>query len=87
MAQDGFDKLEGADLKAPIEISFIDQFGQEEYVLALSPFRMCNIIPLLILGLPQSRYRWWRGFQGILHLALQRGIRYRSRIVAHQQEE
>jgi len=30
VAQDGFDKLEGADLKAPIEISFIDQFGQEE---------------------------------------------------------
>jgi ubiquitin-protein ligase E3 C len=32
VAQDGFDKLEGADLKAPIEITFIDQFGQEEYV-------------------------------------------------------
>jgi ubiquitin-protein ligase E3 C len=30
VAQDGFDKLEGADLKAPIEISFINQFGQEE---------------------------------------------------------
>jgi ubiquitin-protein ligase E3 C len=30
VAQDGFDKLEGADLKAPIEITFIDQFGQEE---------------------------------------------------------
>ena len=38
MAQDGFDKLEGADLKAPIEISFIDQFGQEEYVCLFSSF-------------------------------------------------
>ena len=38
VAQDGFDKLEGADLKAPIEISFIDQFGQEEYVCLFSSF-------------------------------------------------
>jgi len=30
VAQDGFDRLGDADLKAPIEISFIDQFGQEE---------------------------------------------------------
>lgn len=30
VAQDGFDKLADADLKMPIEISFIDQFGQEE---------------------------------------------------------
>jgi ubiquitin-protein ligase E3 C len=30
VAQDGFDKLREADLKAPIEITFIDQFGQEE---------------------------------------------------------
>lgn len=30
VAQDGFDRLSDADLKAPIEISFIDQFGQEE---------------------------------------------------------
>lgn len=30
VAQDGFDRLEDADLKAPIEITFIDQFGQEE---------------------------------------------------------
>jgi hypothetical protein len=30
VAQDGFDKLEGADLKAPIEISLIDQSGKEE---------------------------------------------------------
>jgi ubiquitin-protein ligase E3 C len=34
VAQDGFDKLEGADLKAPVEITFIDQFGQEESVLS-----------------------------------------------------
>lgn len=30
VAQDGFDWLEEADLKAPIEVTFIDQFGQEE---------------------------------------------------------
>ena len=30
VAQDGFDKLAEVNLKAPIEISFIDQFGQEE---------------------------------------------------------
>ena len=30
VAQDGFDKLADVNLKAPIEISFIDQFGQEE---------------------------------------------------------
>ncbi|KDQ51194.1 hypothetical protein JAAARDRAFT_41256 [Jaapia argillacea MUCL 33604] len=30
IAEDGFDKLADADLKAPIEISFIDQFGAEE---------------------------------------------------------
>jgi len=30
VSQDGFDKLADADLKQPIEITFIDQFGQEE---------------------------------------------------------
>lgn len=30
IAQDGFDRLLGVDLKAPIAITFIDQFGQEE---------------------------------------------------------
>jgi ubiquitin-protein ligase E3 C len=30
VAQDGFDRLADADLKAPIEIAFIDQFGGEE---------------------------------------------------------
>ncbi|KZT24637.1 HECT-domain-containing protein [Neolentinus lepideus HHB14362 ss-1] len=30
IAEDGFDRLGEADLKAPIEIVFIDQFGQEE---------------------------------------------------------
>ncbi|KAF5367884.1 hypothetical protein D9615_010487 [Tricholomella constricta] len=30
VAQDGFDRLAEADLKAPIEIAFIDQFGAEE---------------------------------------------------------
>ena len=30
IAQDGFDKLGEADLRAPIAITFVDQFGQEE---------------------------------------------------------
>ncbi|KAF9522169.1 HECT-domain-containing protein [Crepidotus variabilis] len=30
VSQDGFDRLGDVDLKGPIEISFIDQFGQEE---------------------------------------------------------
>jgi ubiquitin-protein ligase E3 C len=30
VAQDGFDKLSDADLKGTIEITFVDQFGQEE---------------------------------------------------------
>ncbi|KAH8087159.1 HECT-domain-containing protein [Cristinia sonorae] len=30
IAQDGFDRLQGIDLKGPIAITFIDQFGQEE---------------------------------------------------------
>lgn len=34
IAQDGFDQLSdlGSELKGPVEIQFIDQFGQEEYV-------------------------------------------------------
>jgi ubiquitin-protein ligase E3 C len=32
IAQDGFDRLQDANLKQPLEIVFIDQFGQEEYV-------------------------------------------------------
>ncbi|KAJ3505226.1 hypothetical protein NLJ89_g7531 [Agrocybe chaxingu] len=30
VAQDGFDKLSGVDLKQPVEIVFVDQWGQEE---------------------------------------------------------
>jgi ubiquitin-protein ligase E3 C len=30
VAEDGFDKLGDADLKHPIEITFIDQFGEKE---------------------------------------------------------
>jgi ubiquitin-protein ligase E3 C len=30
VAQDGFDRLAEANMKAPVEITFIDQFGQEE---------------------------------------------------------
>jgi hypothetical protein len=37
VAQDGFDKLGEADLKNPIEITFIDQFDQEEYVPRYRP--------------------------------------------------
>lgn len=36
VAQDGFDRLAEADLKQPIEITFIDQFGQEEWVAGWS---------------------------------------------------
>ena len=32
VSQDGFDRLGEVDLKAPFEIAFIDQFGQEECV-------------------------------------------------------
>jgi ubiquitin-protein ligase E3 C len=32
IAQDGFDRLQDANLKQPLEIAFIDQFGQEECV-------------------------------------------------------
>ena len=32
IARDGFDRLQDANLKQPLEIVFIDQFGQEEYV-------------------------------------------------------
>ena len=35
LAADGFDKLENAFLKGRVQITFIDQFGQEEYVLFL----------------------------------------------------
>jgi hypothetical protein len=35
--EDGFDRLEGAYLKAAFEITFINQFGQEEWVVFLSP--------------------------------------------------
>lgn len=30
VAEDGFDKLAGVDLKAQVEITFVDQFGAEE---------------------------------------------------------
>ena len=32
IAQDGFNRLGDVDLKGPIAITFVDQFGQEEYV-------------------------------------------------------
>ena len=35
IAQDGFDRLQEADLKQPLEIVFVDQFGQEEYVASV----------------------------------------------------
>lgn len=35
IAQDGFDKLDGYDLRGPIAITFIDQFGQEESVIVI----------------------------------------------------
>ena len=41
MSQDGFDRLGEVDLKAPIEIAFIDQFGQEEYGFLPFHFLFC----------------------------------------------
>ena len=38
VAQDRFDRFEGADLKAAIEITFIEQFRQEEYVVSFLGF-------------------------------------------------
>lgn len=35
IAQDGFDRLQEIDLKQPLEIVFVDQFGQEEYVISV----------------------------------------------------
>jgi ubiquitin-protein ligase E3 C len=34
VAQDGFERLEGADLKAAIEITFIDRFAQEDCLVS-----------------------------------------------------
>ena len=46
VAQDGFDKLTGTDLKTPVEIMFIDQFGQE------------SVLP----HLPSHFPVYWHGF-------------------------
>jgi len=49
IAQDGFDRLQDANLKQPLEIVFIDQFGQEEYV---SPQPLIASGPMILfLGL------------------------------------
>jgi ubiquitin-protein ligase E3 C len=37
VSQDGFDRLGEVDLKAPTEISFLNQFGLEEWVVFSSP--------------------------------------------------
>lgn len=42
IAQDGFDKLQDADLRGPISITFIDQFGNEEYVDGFPWFEQAN---------------------------------------------
>ena len=52
IAQDGFDKLGEVDLRAPIAITFIDQWGNEECVLEfrhLQPFadRICGLVELV----------------------------------------
>ena len=39
--EDGFDRLEGADLKAPIEINFIDQFGRSASFYFFTFFYHC----------------------------------------------
>jgi ubiquitin-protein ligase E3 C len=50
VSQDGFDRLGEVDLKAPIEIAFIDQFWQEECVSSLFPsfFLFCFLICVLL---------------------------------------
>lgn len=35
IAEDGFNRLDGVDLKGPIAITFVDQWGQEECVARL----------------------------------------------------
>ena len=57
VAQDGFDKLDGTDMKAPIEIAFIDQFGQEEYVFFLFFLFVFVVLDWIILWLNLVRYR------------------------------
>jgi hypothetical protein len=64
IAEDGFDKLAEVNLKAPIEIIFIDQFGQEEWVSFSSQFGYGSQLCL------QGGYRRWRRFQRIFHFAL-----------------
>ena len=49
IAQDGFDRLQDTNLKQPLEIVFIDQFGQEEYVYLFS-FLVFGLV-ILIAGL------------------------------------
>jgi len=61
VAQDGFDKLEGADLKALIEISFIDQLQEVSFVSSFAA--ATRLIPSEM----QSWCRQWRGIQGVLH--------------------
>lgn len=39
VAQDGFDRLNGINLKRPLQITFVDQWGNEEYV----PFLVSNL--------------------------------------------
>lgn len=50
IAEDGFDKLGEADLKGHVQIAFIDQFGDVEYV----PIIDCNVFAQLIEATAQG---------------------------------
>jgi ubiquitin-protein ligase E3 C len=51
VAQDGFDRLFDADLKAPVEITFVDQFGNEEYVMSYYLELYCLLKPNFRAGI------------------------------------
>jgi ubiquitin-protein ligase E3 C len=57
IAQDGFDKLQEVDLKSSLEIVFIDQFGNEEYVPMVSTLvvMLMSILELESMGVVSSK--------------------------------
>ena len=71
VAEDGFDKLAGVDLKGPVEITFVDQFGAEECVSFFPP-PPPFFFPLTCVW--QGRDRGRGRVQGVLHGAVQGGV-------------
>ena len=64
VSQDAFDRFREVDLKAPIEIAFVDQFWQEEYVVFFYPFH--------ILYFRLSDFCFSFFLEGVLKWSLQR---------------